>query len=89
MLKVCFYNSPEDILQKYLQSQSKLHSSAHKAKKNNLINCTRKKLETDSRFLDSTESTLKVKEQDSGSEYIPSSESGSICSLTAIIVLWQ
>ncbi|XP_050540454.1 DNA excision repair protein ERCC-6-like [Daktulosphaira vitifoliae] len=75
--------SLEDILQKYLQSQLKLQSTAHKPKKNNVVNCIKLKSETDCRSIKSTYTKVKLKKTDSESEYFPSSESESelkICS---------
>lgn len=68
--------SSEDILQKYLVSQSKLSSMIHKPKN------TRKTLSPKKEFKTSVETKMPIKKsielsnKESGSEYFPSTDSG-------------
>lgn len=68
--------SSEDILQKYLVSQSKLSSMIHKPKTTNKILSPKKELKTSIENKMPVKKSIEVSNKESGSEYFPSTDSG-------------
>jgi len=66
--------SSEDMLQKYLSSQSKLSTMVHKRKQKML--CTKKESETIMERTNPIETSTEKSNKESGSEYFPSTDSG-------------
>lgn len=68
--------SSEDILQKYLVSQSKLSTMIHKPKTNNMTLSTKKELKTRIENNGPVKKSVELSKKESGSEYFPSTDSG-------------
>lgn len=74
------------MLQKYLTSQSKLLSLVHKPK-NKVLNT--KLLKSNFKSNESIEKPTKLSNQESGSEYFPSTDSGKLANILIYIIEYR
>lgn len=76
--------SSEDLLQKYLASQSKL-STCIQNSKNKILN-TKNEFKSNLKSKGSTGKLTKLSNKESGSEYFPSTDSGKINSANILLI---